>query len=462
MDLDTNKYKIYHYLNNLWSKKYFNLIPPQSSYLTNVKKKSDNQNTLLGEYKCLLELFNSEIHYDKFVKLFKNNLNLIRKIGYAKNYTNYFDIQNNNLKSEGDEKNNINVIIELITDEDIKLIFNYLQSPIEIKKIIIKKYSKSNIIPKNKSSSDDLANPENYRYYTNHHNIIKIIDRLWCIKLISYFNEYPIDNEIFKSKLIEQDFSQIRNLATINTCKLENKVILDISRAYDSVDWDILYRLVYSNLSNKLGKKFSKEIIDEYMILLTNRITYYDNIIINKSLGIPLGLPSSNIIFHFMMEEIILRWLNNNKNYVNYFILNIFVDDIYFEFNELITVVEINYLIINFMNYLNKFGFNINREKIKISHNIYTKKIGNMLLETDLYLGIPFTRNIHTYGQIILNKFNDRYYSNLTWLNIYNYILTNAKCSNSLLSFFCFKLKPIVGGNINKNILLEFIKINYL
>lgn len=462
MELEANKYKIYYYLNNLWSKKYINQIP-QSSYLKNDKKilEYNNQNNLLSEYKCLLELFNSEIQYEKFVELFKKNINLIKKISYTKNFANYFDIGNINLKSEGDEKNNINVIIDLISNKDIESVYTYLHSPIEIKKAIIKEYSKSFVIPKNKSNKD-FTNPENFRYYINHHNVIKIIDRLWCIKLLSYFNTYPIDNKIFKSYLIKNDFYQIIKLATKNTCELENKVILDISKAYDSVDWSILPRLVYSNLSKKINKNIAKELIDEYIILLTNRNVYYDNIFINMSSGIPLGLPSSNIIFHFILEEIILRWLNNNKNYLNYFIINIYVDDIYFEFNNSFGIIEINYLILNLMNYLRKFGFVINREKIKISPNIYTKKIGNLLVETDLYLGVPFTRNIQTFGLVILKLFNDRYFSNLTWSNIYNYILSNIKCSNALISFFCFKLKPIIGNYINKKILLEFIKINYL
>ena len=282
------------------------------------------------------------------------------------------------------------------------------------------------------------------------------------MKLLSYFNNNPINDKLFKSFLLDPDFSQIRNLAVTNTTTLENKVILDISKAFDNIDWDTMYRLVNSNLSKKIGNKITKELLDEYIVLLNNKIIYHDNSIINIYSGIPLGLPSSTIIFHFMFEEIVLRWLNTINKYNKHFILNIFVDDIYFEFDEFITVTEINYLITNFMNYLNKFGLNVNRDKIKISPNIYTKKFGNILKETDLYLGIPFTRNIEIYVKIILDQFDERYNSNLTWENIYNHILTNTKCSNSLLSFFCFKIKPIVGDYINKNILLNFIKINYL
>lgn len=226
--------------------------------------------------------------------------------------------------------------------------------------------------------------------------------------------------------------------------------------------WDTLERLLYANLSRKIDKNICKELILEYMIILKNKIVYYNDSIINVLSGIPTGLPSSKIVFHFVMEEIILRWLYINEKYISNFTLNIFMDDIYFKFDEKICVNEINYLIINLINYFKKFGLQINRDKLKFSHNIYTKKIGKILSDKDLYLGIPFTRNIQIYGQIILNQFNDRYNGNLSWHNIYDYILIQMKCSNSLLSYFSFKLKPIIGIHINEFILLEFIKTNYL
>ena len=79
---------------------------------------------------------------NQFEKLFTSKLHLIRKLGYVKNYKNYFDINCSKLRSEGDDKNNINVMIDLITDDDIKSIYTYLNSPVQIKKIIIKKYAK--------------------------------------------------------------------------------------------------------------------------------------------------------------------------------------------------------------------------------------------------------------------------------------------------------------------------------
>lgn len=459
MSLAINNYKIYYYLNKLWSNKFVEFEPTPMNGLNNISKTSSN-NLIKKKNECLLELFDYNIQYEDFVKIFKNNLNLIKNINYSKNYINYFNVSNFKLKFEGDSKNNVNVIIDLISDDDIKSIYTYLHSPIDIKKKIIKKYSTCHVIPKNKTQ-DNLCDPNNLRYFINHHNVIKIIDRLWCLKLLSKFESEPLDKNIFKSSLLENDFSHIIELATLNTISQENKVILDVEKAFDSIDWDIAYRLVYSNLSKKIDENISKELIEEYMLLLKNRLVYYENFIINISSGIPLGLPSSNIIFHFMINEIISRWLENNKKYYSHFILNIFVDDIYFEFDELININEINYLIINFINYLKKYGLTINRNKIKFGSNIYTKKIGNLLLETDLYLGIPFTRNISKYGQIILHQFNERYYANLTWSNIYEYIFTNSNCSNSLISFFSFKLKPVIGF-VNKKNLLEFIKNNYL
>jgi hypothetical protein len=459
MDLNINDYKIYHYLNNLWSNKFIQQVSVPLTYSNDKLQLSSN--CLIKKYECLLELFNSEIQYEDFIKIFKNNLILIKNISYSKNYFTCFDIRNFNLKSEGDLKNNLNVVIETITDEDIKLIYTYLHSSIDKKKNIIKKYSKCIIIPKNKNQNN-ITEPNNFRYFINHHNVIKIIDRLWCIKLLSKFKYEPLNKNIFKSSLLKNDFSHIIKLASLNTTSQENKVILDVEKAFDSIDWDIMHRLIRSNLSKKINKNDSEELIEEYMLLLKNRLVYYDNFIINVSSGIPLGLPSSNIVFHFMIDEIISRWLENNKKYYSNFILNIFVDDIYLEFDKFITINEINYLITNFINYFKNYGLKINRNKIKFGSNIYTKKIGNLLLETDLYLGIPFTRNIEKYGEITLNQFNERYYTNLTWSNIYEYISTKTNCSNSLTSYFCFKLKPIIGIYVNKKILLEFIKTHYL
>ena len=43
MELETNKYKIYYYLNNLWSKKHYGVIPV-STYLNDEKNFIDKQN----------------------------------------------------------------------------------------------------------------------------------------------------------------------------------------------------------------------------------------------------------------------------------------------------------------------------------------------------------------------------------------------------------------------------------
>lgn len=228
-------------MNNLWGKKYNDPITP-ISYLSILHKydkcEYGEHENLLKKYKNLIELSVPVIEYDKYKKIFMNNLHLIKKIGYTKYYKNNFDITNSNFKLEGNIENNINVITELITESDIETIYIYFMSSIEIKKNIIKPYIKSHIIPINKTKNEQNKPNElvNFRYITNHHNIIKIIDRLWCIKLLSYFNTYPINKNIFKSDLLDQDFAKIMYLTCVNTCSLENIVLLDITNAFDSID----------------------------------------------------------------------------------------------------------------------------------------------------------------------------------------------------------------------------------
>lgn len=80
----------------------------------------------------------------------------------------------------------------------------------------------------------------------------------------------------------------------------------------------------------------------------------------------------------------------------------------------------------------------------------------------DFYLGIPFTRDINLYGQLILENFNNKYMCNLTWNEVYDIIETNKKSKNCLLGFFNFKLKILIGDSLNHDKTIEFIKKNYV
>jgi len=60
---------------------------------------------------------------------------------------------------------------------------------------------------------------------------------------------------------------------------------------------------------------------------------------INYQKGLPVGLPSSNLVFSLIIDEIIFRWKNQNEHLFEIgkdFKLNIYVDDIYIKLFNLI------------------------------------------------------------------------------------------------------------------------------
>ncbi len=460
--LDTNKYKTYYYLKNLWSTS--NNINFHLNSNTNIKQNVIKNNNLLEEYKDIINLIYGNLDFENFKILMKNNLELLRKFGYSKDISCYFNENSEQLKLEGSDEENINIIIKNISDKDIEIIYKYMKLSIISKKNIIKNYLKCNIIPHYKLDGE-INNPENFRYTIVFHNIIKIIDRLWCIELINECKNNLPDKEIFKSNLISPDFSEIRKIADICTSNTENKVLMDIYKAFDSVEWDVLRKLFLINVSRKTNIEFSNKMLEKYLIILENKNAYINGLNINIKKGLPLGLPSSSIVFQFIIEEIILRWLNTNIIFQNSLKINIYVDDIYIYFlnfnNNPIQVIK------SIINYFKIYKFKINKKKIKISKNIcnnyYLDNIGGMVLnEKDLFLGIPFTRNIYLFGYLILQNFQQKYINKLDWNDIYNIIVNNKKSKNCVLGFFTFKLKILLGNYVNNKVILEFIKKYYL
>ena len=112
MELETNNYKVYYYLNNLWNKKHYDILPTPPHLIDNYSI-FQNENPI-KKYKFLLKLFDSEIKLNEFNVLLRNNLIFIKKLGYTKNYKKCFDPNSSKLKSEGDVTNNINVLILLL------------------------------------------------------------------------------------------------------------------------------------------------------------------------------------------------------------------------------------------------------------------------------------------------------------------------------------------------------------
>ncbi len=459
----SNKYKIYYYLKRLWSKK-IDSIPYIKDNINIIQNKVTNNN-ILNDYKNLFPLLEPKIQLEEFKKIMKDNLNLFRLFGFNKIYSLQLHERSKCLKSEGLDNDNVNIIVKNITDADIINIYNYMNYTDIQKKKYIRKKTICNIIPQYKSG--ETNEPNNFRYFTIHDNVIKIIDRLWSISVLKKCGDNLPDPNIFKSPLVNPDFSEISKLAFDKTQTTKNKVFIDIQKAFDSLDWHITYKLLLANLTRKTNKCDAKKLVDEYFIILKNRNIYYENKLLDVNNGIPVGLPSTIIIFNFIMEEIILRWLNNN-DLMNHFKLTIFVDDILFEFNS---VDKINFILINFINYIKKYGLNINKKKFKISPNLYNKILGVELSNNDFYLGIPFTRDIQLYGTLILKSFQEKYMHRYSWNDIYLFIISNNINKNCIMGFISFKLKPLIeyisttpnnNTKINQNTIISFIKEHYI
>lgn len=461
----SNKYKTFYYLKRIWSKKM-----DSSPYIKNdpniIQHKVTNNN-LLNDYKKLLKLLEPKIQLEEFKKIMKDNLNLLRVFGFNKVYSLQLHERSKCLKSEGIDDENVNIIVKNITDTDIINVYDYINYTNIQKKNYIRKKTICKIIPQYKLGDTD--DPNNFRYYTNHDNVIKIIDRLWCLSLLDKCGENLPDKSIFKSQLINPDFYEITKLANDKTQTFENKVFIDIHKAFDSLDWQVTYNLLLANLTRKINKSEAVKLVDDYFIIIKNRNLYYENKLLNIKNGIPLGLPSSTIVFQFVMEEIILRWFKSIE-YSEHFKLTIYVDDVLFEFNS---VDKIKLILINFINYINKFGLYVNKQKFKVSPNLHSKDLGLgvELTNNDFYLGIPFTRDIQLYGSLILQSFQDKYMHRFSWNDIYKFIISNNVNKNCIMGFITFKLKPLVeyvNTRSNNNTVIyphtivSFIKVHYI
>jgi hypothetical protein len=272
-----------------------------------------------------------------------------------------------------------------------------------------------------------------------------------------------INSSIFICKLTKtNDISSCLTYATENTLIKKNILLLDIKKAFDSVEWSLLYEKMLSFFNKFMSPINSINLVNQYFIVLNNRkFKYRDyDICINK--GISQGLASSNFVFTIFILEILYKWKYYKNLYYNYFKLNIYVDDFYIEFlindqeiikditNTLITLLEDNYL------YTSK-------EKSKADSSLYFLEYP-VLENNDMYLGIPFTRNIKEYFDIILTQFKNRYFD-YTWYDIFYRLDYNEELEekNIIRGFMNYKLKPLVEyyneESISSLILYYFINV---
>jgi len=423
-----NKLHIIKYLKNLWKDKYVKSNYYIFNYISNLYYRFMNK-------------------FD--ITFIKKNINNLKKIG--------FTFYNNN-------NNNEQPINKIIFRKELEYILKFKNGTLLIRNKIMKKICNCDIFTKPKENIINSA--ADYRYIINHHNTIKILDRILYYEILQKCNNNLPNPNIFiisfntiKNNNLNNYNNTLSVIADKNTLSMKNVLLLDLERAYDSLNWNVIENLLYYNLKRKMNILYANEFTQQYMTILTNRIIKYKNTPIKVFKGVPTGLPTSTLIFTFIIEEIIIRWMNDN-NFINNkdFIINIYIDDIYIKF---LNISKIDKIISSLIIYLTRYNFNINFNKSKIDKKLYnfsniTQQF-KILNEKDLYLGIPFTRNYKLYNKIILENLYKKHKLNYNWKHIYNIIIdTNHKYYKKIFGFMNYKLKPLLNNNNN---IYDLIKI---
>ena len=435
-----NNHNIVDYLNNLYRSNY---IPDK------------NKNNNLIE---LLEKDYPEIYNKNFSSLNKFNKFLntyILNIKYKNDYYNTID--------RDSIINKDNITNELLID-----IYEYIRGNTNI----IYKYNKTKLYSKPKKQNP--KEPSDYRYLTDHHDFIKIIDRIFI-----YFNKILvdkqyIDTDIFIVKILDIDIKNFSYYADINTQSKNRVLCLDFSNAFDNVEWYRLYDHMINFYKKSMSFVLAEALTNFYFPILQNRIFYfysYDYKIEVKK-GISQGFPSSNLIFTIFMIQIIDEWMHKiNLKIKDYLDMNIYIDDIFIRFkkydkknnyilNKLIKEFELNDIKINNKKCFGDKKLNLNFKYRQIKDN-------------DFYLGIPFTRN-NKYFDYIMNNFREKYeikkiymkeYNKYnieySWNNFIDIIKNNKEEIKIITGFLRYKLKPLTKNKMTNIEILSIIHNNY-
>ena len=103
-----------------------------------------------------------------------------------------------------------------------------------------------------KHKKGDNKDPKNFRFLSNHTKIFKIIDKYWTNSMIGALqkNNCLPDSSIVRNNFSREFSMSIRDLALEKLEKYnmgKKIVLLDIQKAFDSVSWPVLNKLVTKN-----------------------------------------------------------------------------------------------------------------------------------------------------------------------------------------------------------------------
>lgn len=397
---------LFDYLNKLWSSNNNWINEPN-----NVKPNtSEIPNTSLETFKKNIE--------SKY-----SDLKVVGNFNYTNKLEKEVRLNKTDIKAK-ELKNTYSAMKDLINHSKIN---NELLE--KINKVFIFEKVKDDKKPK-----DDL---KNYRFIQVHSKELKLIDRLWCLRVV--LSVKSLDTNIFKACLIRGFTESTVIVADENTKSKDNVILIDIEKAFDSCEYDVIEELLRASLKRKIPEKIANILTDQYIFILKNRNIYFKNKKVNYKKGLPTGFPSSNVVFSLIMDEIIYKWRTENKDLFEVdkdFKLNIYIDDIYIKLkNQDIKDLAIFSLI----SLIEKYKFKINLNKCKADPKL-NLDLFSELTEENMYLGIPFTRDVKKYSKIILDKFN----KDENYRNIHAKLISNSPENKQIFGYFNYKLKPMM------------------
>jgi hypothetical protein len=393
---------------------------------------------------------------------FKNKFNL-------SSIDNFSNILSNKYVSNDDsyfkESKGMRNILKIQKHFNKRTVFEFLTSSNLEQKELIKKINRTEIFSKYKSG--DVINPKNYRYFQNHTNEIKVICNYIKFMIDIVLKDDYINTDIFICKIkANQNIKNCREYAVEYTSNMDRLLLLDLEKAFDSIEFEILYEILNNFFDRNILEEYKEcknYIINIIMIILINRDIYYKDNKIKCERGLPQGLPISTLLFVIITDEIIYKWNKINKEYNNIEKLKIYVDDIYIKFKDYNNSLNDKY-IINLIEHLKKYYLKINISKCKVDEKLNLNYDFDILTKYDCYLGIAFTRDIYDLSKIFqtyLNIYNNKQKKNYIIYDVY-YILYNDiskfKLKYSLNGWLYYKFNHILDYyKITQKELLEMI-----
>jgi hypothetical protein len=310
----------------------------------------------------------------------------------------------------------------------------------------------------------------NYRFLFDHSKIFKILDRFITLDILTNLkktNSFP-DNNIYINTLDKTFVKSIKVEAYSITKKNEDIILLDIKKAFPSLDLYFLKIKLKNIFIKKFGLHIGNNILDRYLFLINNRRFYYNKICVNVLKGLPTGLSSSTLIFTLLFEDIfneLIQILNSKNIIINQdYELKIFVDDISLKIINKRKASVIYKYICNILEY---YGYTINVNKSKISPNLKSQISIPLIKSGDFYLGIPFSDSIKNYLDICLKQFRKRHidisYKDIKKIIILEGIDYHSELMKKINGFFQYKLYGLkkYGLDVSTNDLLNLINKYY-